>query len=43
MTLRVYPFAVVPIPTPSPSTAKILDPPPTWSDKVPGVVVAIPT
>ena len=42
-TLSLYPFAVVPIPTPSASMATIEVPPPTWNAFIPGVVVAIPT
>ena len=43
ITRNFLPFAVVPIPTPSPSTAKRLDPAPTLKVESPIVVVAIPT
>ena len=43
ITLNASPLAVVPIPTPSPSTAKRVEPPPTWKVFSPGVVLPIPT
>jgi hypothetical protein len=43
ITCSAYPFAVVPIPTPLPSTAKIEEPEPIWKVLSPGDMVAIPT
>ena len=43
ITRSEVPFAVVPIPTPSPSTANRLVPDPTWNVFTPGVVVPTPT
>ena len=42
-TLTFSPFAVVPIPTPSPSIQKTVEPDPTLNEHSPGSSVATPT